>query len=117
MHGVQLNLPFVLGQIDSFSLFTFLIGLFLLLPLVLIRVIRGRNLQSFLDNQVIILIVVLFLLVESCQLLEDGVKHLYIHDDLGKADRFDPFLEPCLKVRQSAVEQFVEGGVTFDVIQ
>ena len=115
LHGVELDLPFNLRLIAS--LLMLLLGLPLLLPLVLVRVVGGRDLQGFLDDEVVVLVVVLLLLVEGGQFLEDGVEHLDVHDDLGEADGFDPLLEPGLEVGQDAVEEFVVGGVAVDVVQ
>jgi hypothetical protein len=54
----------------------FLLVLLSLLPplLLLIRIIGWRNLQDFLDNQIVVLVKLLLLLLEGSQFPEDGVE-------------------------------------------
>jgi hypothetical protein len=54
----------------------FLLVLLSLLPplLLLIRIIGWRNLQDFLDNQIVVLVKLLLLLLEGSQFTEDGVE-------------------------------------------
>ena len=79
--------------------------------LLLVRVVCRRNLQDFLDYQVIVLEILLLPVLEGGELPVDAVKHLGIDANLGHPRPLGPLLVAILEFLADSPQEDVQGGV------